>query len=213
MVVGDGDFAFSRQLAAWAMQASPGGSVCTSVLQDREGVMRRYAPFGDALRNNLAWFRVQGVAHRFGVDATRMADTSGWARKERCDAVIWTYPFPESNAVEVSAKRELLDAFFASVRTWPCFAPGGVVVLGLKSRSATRRHCTDDEDFQLTHWGVEAAAARRGFGIVGTLRPTRPFWTPTSVCGRAMCRQKEISIGAVQVKFYAFAAHRPSRAP
>merc|ERR1712117_999509 len=118
--------------------------------------------------------------------------------------IIWTYPFPESNATEATAKAELLAAFFQSVCEWGRFASNGIVIVGLKSCSATERHRTEDADFQFKHWGVESVAVAQGFRVIATVGPSKPFWRPTSVSGRSMCKTKEYLAGAVQVKFYIF---------
>ena len=171
--------------------------------------MARYEPNNSSILDNLAAFEANGVAHGFNVDATRLTETAQcWSGE--CTSIIWTYPFPESNASDVQIKSSLIGQFFDSVLQWPSFARNGVVVLGLKSCSATKRHATTDEDYQYRQWNVESIARDHGFGVVSTFGPVRPFWHATHVTGRPLFKRKERRCAQVFVKFYAFQQHGES---
>lgn len=206
MVVGDGDFSFSVQVVSSARQSLAPRWYCTSVFSQREEVVKRHVANNSPIMDNLAWFQASGVEHHFGVDATQLSQTAPWSQTQPCDTIVWNYPFPESNDVDVAVKQALVAAFFASAGEWRSFAreAGGIVVLGLKSRSRTQRHCTDEEDFQFKHWAVESAASAHGFRLTFAVGPMVPFWRPRHVSGRPLCKSKEIDGGKVTIKYYAF---------
>lgn len=204
MVVGDGDFSFSREIVAGAACVSDPGFFCTSVLPTEEDLVNRYKAKNSPIMDNLAWFQDQDITHHFGVDATRLTETAAWSLPEPCGVVVWTYPFPENNAGDMATKQSLIDAFFQSIKEWQRFSATGIVVLGLKSCSMTTRHSTDDEDYQLREWGIEDIAAVHGFRIASFVGPMVPFWSPTHVSGRPLCRKKERAMGQIKVKFYGF---------
>lgn len=203
MVVGDGDFSFSRAVASCVVGAK--SSFCTSVLQSRQDVFKRYAGNNSSIVENVEWFNENGVAVRWNVDATRLCETTPWPSQGPCEMIIWTYPFPETNNVDVTTQHALMDAFFKSVKDWQVFARDGVVLVGLKSCSKTRRHLSENEDYQLERWGVMKAAAHHGFQPASAFGPVVPFWCPTHVSGRPLCKRKERIRGQITIKFYAFA--------
>jgi hypothetical protein len=205
MVVGDGDFSFSKAVASCAAGAK--SSLCTSALLSREDAVKRYMGNNSSIVDNLAWFEEHGVPVRWNVDATRLSETTLWPSQGPCEMVIWTYPFPETNDVDVTMQHALMDAFFNSVKEWHAFARDGIILVGLKSCSKTQRHCTENEDYQLERWGVMTAAAHHGFRLVSAFGPVVPFWCPTHVSGRPLCKRKERIRGQITIKFYAFVMH------
>jgi len=209
MAVGDGDFAFSRALLECrSMRQGLVGSYSTSVLPARADVVQRYNSNCSPILRTLEFFDACGAEYNFGVDATRLNETAVWKNQAQCEVVIWTYPFPECNddGGTLVSKRDLMKRFFRAVGSWQCFAPNGTVVLGLKSTSTTPRHEIDDEDYQLTHWELDQIAVDNGFRLQPemTSKPMAPFWRPTRNFGRPMCRQRELALGRIKVKFYVF---------
>jgi len=210
MVVGDGDFSFSKEITVWAASKSAAGVFCTSVLPSADEVIKRYFANNSAIKDNLAWFSCVGIQHGFGVDATRLGETACWDHVEPCDVIMWNYPFPEDNDTSLATKQALIAAFFQSAKSWSSFSSSGIVVIGLKSCSKTKRHSTTDKDYQFRQWGVEDAAAAHDFQLVSTVGPVVPFWHATHVSGRPLCKAKEIAAGHVAIKYYAFQNVPPS---
>jgi len=177
---------------------------CTSVLLDQQEAVRRYRANNSTIVDTLHMFKMEGVQHAFCVDATNLSGTATWSSKEPCNTVVWNYPFPESNAVDMSSKTSLIKDFFVSVAQWQAFSSIGTVVLGLKSCSFTSQHFTENADFQYHQWDVERIACECGFKHVSSVGPMPPFWHPTHVSGRPLCKRKDRDAGEVMVKFYAF---------
>jgi hypothetical protein len=204
MVVGDGDFSFSREVAPWSKHGTEPGFFCTFALPPEEDVVKRHMANNSHIKDHLAWFKSSCIKCNFGVDATHLTETARWVYPEPCDVILWNYPFPENNDVKVFAKCALIAAFFKSVGAWQQFSVDGTVVLGLKSCSATKRHVTIDQDYQFNQWCIGEAAVVHGFQLCSTVRPIVPFWHPTHVSGRPLCKAKDISAGNVMIKYYAF---------
>jgi len=214
-VVGDGDFSFSREVAGWIRErkitdpsvgADSGswGELQASVFLRRDDVVKRYMANNSPIADNLRFFKTAGIRHFFGVDATDLEASARWSSHTPCDTIIWTYPFPESNSVDIESKHSLIRDFFESVRRWNCFAASGIVVLGLKSCSDTRGHVTADDDYQFKQWHIAEAANACNFQQMSSFGPVSPFWHPTHVSGRPLCKKKEREAGQISIKFYAF---------
>jgi len=204
MIVGDGDFAFTKEIVEHFQHISSTSTteLHTSIFLERREAIERYK--GGSILDHLETLRGHGIQHAFAVDATRLAETAAWKGKESCNTIIWTYPFPESNAVGIETKHCLVKSFFASVKHWPSFKADGTIVIGLKSCTTTARHINKDEDYQLKQWQVLDAAKEEGFHQVSDFGPVYPFWRATHVCGRALFKEKDRQ--KVTIKFYAFKA-------
>lgn len=63
MVVGDGDFSFSKEVMARAARASRPRFFCTSVLPSAQNVIKRHLANKSSIADNLAWFDVAGIQY------------------------------------------------------------------------------------------------------------------------------------------------------
>jgi len=141
LVVGDGDFSFSRGLC---QQRGTGRLIVATSYDTRDQVLRKYASAAASLKALVA----QGAEIRHGVDATRLREQrfSAWGRFDR---VIFN--FPHTGEQRVHSNRELLRRFFASA--CGSLAPSGEV------------HITLTMGPPYTRWGVVGLAEESGWRL------------------------------------------------
>lgn len=141
LIVGDGDFSFSRAILP-ALPPTTRHVVATCLHPSREELVGRYPTAAANLDGLLGDARVRVC---FGVDATDLADTLRRATGEeeveldgsgdgRFDRVVWNFPHCLGKA-NIAANRRLLEAFLRNAA--PLLAPstagagGGEVLLAL----------------------------------------------------------------------------------
>jgi len=158
LVVGDGDFSFSKALAAANARRGEADITCSS-LEPQEGVCAKYA---GAAANLAALAADPFVVVAHGVDATRLEHSCGdgtW------DSVVWNFPYlPSLPLVSGDQGARLLGDFLGGVGAF--LKPGGRVYVTLATKQGgTTREAAGN----LRSWDVDAAAAAAGFDVVEVL--------------------------------------------
>eukprot|EP00628_Pelagophyceae_sp_CCMP2097_P001438 CAMPEP_0184080328 /NCGR_PEP_ID=MMETSP0974-20121125/2143_1 /TAXON_ID=483370 /ORGANISM="non described non described, Strain CCMP2097" /LENGTH=1169 /DNA_ID=CAMNT_0026382987 /DNA_START=181 /DNA_END=3691 /DNA_ORIENTATION=- len=158
LVVGDGDFSFSKALAAANARRGEADITCSS-LEPQEGVCAKYA---GAAANLAALAADPFVVVAHGVDATRLEHSCGdgtW------DSVVWNFPYlPSMPLVSGEQGARLLGDFLGGVGAF--LKPGGRVYVTLATKQGgTTREAVGN----VRNWDVDALAAATGFEVVEVL--------------------------------------------
>lgn len=117
LVVGDGDFSWSRALAELRGAAGDGGIGLTATCYDCEdGLVRKY---GAPAAENISALRAASARVLTGIDATRMHTVDALADlRGRCRYVVFNFPHAgagiKDEATNTRLHRELIERFLLS---------------------------------------------------------------------------------------------------
>lgn len=150
LVIGDGDFSFSKALLR-RVGGSGAGIVATSF--DRSSA--RYKKMKDHMKH----LKAAGVTTKLGVDGTKLADAFGPG--ERFSRIIFNYPHSGQQRVHVN--RALLMNFFESAKGFLCSS--GTSSSTKASRGGEVHVCMSNRGLY-KNWNIVEQATTAGLRLV-----------------------------------------------
>ena len=150
LVIGDGDFSFSKALLR-RVGGSGAGIVATSF--DRSSA--RYKKMKDHMKH----LKAAGVTAKLGVDGTKLADAFGPG--ERFSRIIFNYPHSGQQRVHVN--RALLMNFFESAKGFLCSS--GTSSSTKASRGGEVHVCMSNRGLY-KNWNIVEQATTAGLRLV-----------------------------------------------
>jgi hypothetical protein len=159
LVVGDGDFSFSRALCRRNTQFGSKARITATSLDCRESVLGKY-PGAASILEELDMDPLVEVLHR--VDA--MSLLSHMRNRSPFDIVVWNFPYPVISApVQAGEGAALLDGFLASVGEAAVLSEGGRVYITLANAQGGS---TREAKRLKNSWRIEDVAAKKGFNLL-----------------------------------------------
>jgi ribosomal protein L40E len=158
LVIGDGDFSFSRALCNRIAQLGSDAHVTATSLDSRQTLLEKYSTAA-LIMEELAKYQFVEVLH--GVDATSLLCTL--SIKTPFDLVVWNFPYPvASERCQASEGAVLLNRFLSSVSEDAVLTKCGKVYITLASQQGG----TTREAKRFKHsWRIEDVAVKNGFDL------------------------------------------------
>lgn len=166
LVLGDGDFSFSRALQELKFRGEGTGAahITATSLDSKSEVENKY----QKAAANLKALSFSDVTVLHGVDATRLEQTlrcNGEQAQQHSvsyDTVVWNFPYPKGERVADSRLgADLLTDFFHSVK--PLLRPDAEIRIVLAS---SQGGSTREAAGTRPAWKVEGVAAAAGFDLI-----------------------------------------------
>lgn len=156
LVVGDGDFSFSKVLA----NRREYKSLTTSTLDDEASLTMHFPAAGTNIKSILSASTSTSPSRvDYGVDATKIHAV--YPSKQLFDVIIWNFPHITGKA-NIYYNRELLHQFLASARQ--CLTPHGLVICTLcEGQSGVELNSVDDWS---KSWKLPVQASEAGMRLV-----------------------------------------------
>eukprot|EP00041_Stephanoeca_diplocostata_P000936 m.17948 g.17948 ORF g.17948 m.17948 type:complete len:341 (+) comp11342_c0_seq3:281-1303(+) len=150
LVVGDGDFSFSRGLAA---HRNTGVNLTCTAYDTKQEI---YAKYGDKGLRCIQAVEDRGGRVFFGVDARHLRKTleAGGAERFSFDRIIFN--FPHTGQQMTHQNRAMMRGFFASAKP-------------LCASTSAQVHVTLKLKFPYTSWDVRGCAETEGYVLIDTL--------------------------------------------
>jgi hypothetical protein len=161
LVVGDGDFTFSRALARRNANFGWHANITATSLDSRSDVLRKYSSAASSLAELENESCVE-VLHN--VDATALQSIMSYKRPQ-FDIIIWNFPYPvDLKSVQPAREKgsELLGRFFDCLHNHSILKDDGHIHITLAPKQGGS---TLEANALSPAWSVQTLAARSGFDL------------------------------------------------